>query len=384
MPIGHGTNGRGSASECAPTCAAPTIDGEAMKAPTLRISSISSQMTSTSHWIWRAREFFLFSRYNHWHGSPWHYVVDGTDHIVQESSTKDPLHPVPDSTFLPLAPFPSPLNETWATTRGADLVWSPVSFERSFQMAYTRTHYGTGYYIYDQFVPGNPVIAPHPKLERERRSRSGCARSDREIGHGHRSPDRRQGGQRKGERSRIRRCHRGGFEGQGDDSCPELFHPSRSGGCLQERSSAGHLGRKTATLHRRSHRSFLWSRHSLQPRQPRVSGQGLSVQHSLYPGSNPPGVLFPHAVLSLRAHTARGRPVSRSMASNGKCGPCLCRSPRISWLIFMRPTATFPPHARRRPGAPRHRATWRERSEWSGSFVGTSFIFSHHADLQNP
>ena len=61
----------------------------------------------------------LFSRYNHWHGSPWHYVVDGTDHIVQESSTKDPLHPVPDSTFLPLAPFPNPLNDSWATTRGA-------------------------------------------------------------------------------------------------------------------------------------------------------------------------------------------------------------------------------------------------------------------------
>jgi Protein of unknown function (DUF2961) len=102
----------------------------------------------------------LFSRYNHWHGSPWHYVVDGTDHLVEESSTKDPLHPVPDSTFLPLAPFPSPLNETWATTRGADLVWSPISFERSFQMAYTRTRYGTGYYIYDQFVPGTPLSRP--------------------------------------------------------------------------------------------------------------------------------------------------------------------------------------------------------------------------------
>jgi hypothetical protein len=102
----------------------------------------------------------MFSRYNHWHGSPWHYVVDGTDHIVQESSTKNPLHPIPDSTFLPLAPFPSPLNETWATTRGADLVWSPISFERSFQMAYSRTHYGTGYYIYDQFVPGTRLSRP--------------------------------------------------------------------------------------------------------------------------------------------------------------------------------------------------------------------------------
>jgi hypothetical protein len=106
------------------------------------------------------RGVLLFSRYNHWHGSPWHYVVDGTDHLVQESSTRDPLHPAPDSTFLPVAAFPSPLNETWATTKGADLIWSPISFERSFQMGYTRTHYGTGYYIYDQFVPGTPLSQP--------------------------------------------------------------------------------------------------------------------------------------------------------------------------------------------------------------------------------
>ncbi len=102
----------------------------------------------------------LFSRYNHWHGSPWHYVVDGKDNLVQESSTADPLHPAPNSTFLPLAAFPSPLNETWATTKGADLVWTPIAFEQSFQMAYTRTHYGTGYYIYDRFVPGTPLSHP--------------------------------------------------------------------------------------------------------------------------------------------------------------------------------------------------------------------------------
>ncbi len=102
----------------------------------------------------------LFSRYNHWHGSPWHYVVDGTDHIVQESSSRDPLHPTPDSIFLPAGPFPSPLNWTWATTKGADLVWTPIAFTRSFQMAYTRTHYGTGYYIYDRFVPGTPLSHP--------------------------------------------------------------------------------------------------------------------------------------------------------------------------------------------------------------------------------
>jgi hypothetical protein len=102
----------------------------------------------------------MFSRFNHWHGSPWHFVVDGKDNLVEETSTADPLHPAPGSTFLPLASFPSPLNLTWATTNGADLMGTPIPFERSFQMAYTRTHYGTGYYIYDQFVPGTPLSHP--------------------------------------------------------------------------------------------------------------------------------------------------------------------------------------------------------------------------------
>ncbi len=102
----------------------------------------------------------MFMRYNHWHGSPWHYVVDGKDYIIQESNTRDPLHPDPNSTFIPAAPFPSPLNETWAKTKGADVIWSPIEFEHSFQMAYSRTHYGTGYYIYDQFVPGAPLSHP--------------------------------------------------------------------------------------------------------------------------------------------------------------------------------------------------------------------------------
>src|ERR1041385_2389138 len=30
---------------------------------------------------------FYFARYNHWHGSPWHYEVDAVDHLVQETAT---------------------------------------------------------------------------------------------------------------------------------------------------------------------------------------------------------------------------------------------------------------------------------------------------------
>ena len=101
-----------------------------------------------------------FARYNHWHGSPWHYVVDGTDHVVRETSTADPNRPVEDSVFEPKGLFPNPLTWTWSVTKGADLTWVPIPFEKSFQMAYSRTHYGTGYYIYHQFVPGTKLSQP--------------------------------------------------------------------------------------------------------------------------------------------------------------------------------------------------------------------------------
>lgn len=101
-----------------------------------------------------------FARYNHWHGSPWHYEVDGTGYIVQESSSADPTKPVPNSVFMPEAAFPPPLTWTWSTTKGADLSWVPIGFEKSFRMAYSRTFYGTGYYIYHQFVPGTKLSQP--------------------------------------------------------------------------------------------------------------------------------------------------------------------------------------------------------------------------------
>lgn len=62
-----------------------------------------------------------FARYNHWHGSPWHYEVDGTDYTVQESSSADPTRPVRNSVFIPEEAFPKPLAWTWSTTKGADL-----------------------------------------------------------------------------------------------------------------------------------------------------------------------------------------------------------------------------------------------------------------------
>ncbi|HXF10849.1 MAG TPA: hypothetical protein VN625_08700, partial [Desulfuromonadaceae bacterium] len=101
-----------------------------------------------------------FARYNHWHGSPWRYVIDGQEHIIQETSTIDPTRPAAGSVFLPAELFPAPLAFTWSATRGADLMWVPMPFEKSFRMGYSRTRYGTGYYIYHQFVPGTPLSQP--------------------------------------------------------------------------------------------------------------------------------------------------------------------------------------------------------------------------------
>jgi hypothetical protein len=125
-----------------------------------------------SHFLYQLRDDFnvtldvagpgvlYFARYNHWHGSPWHYEVDGSDHLVQESSTADPLHPIPESQFLPPRQFPEPLALTWSQTHGADLSWVPIGFRQSFRMAYARTFYGTGYYIYHQFVDGALLSRP--------------------------------------------------------------------------------------------------------------------------------------------------------------------------------------------------------------------------------
>ena len=38
-------------------------------------------------------------------------------------------------------------------------MWVPIGFEKSFRMAYSRTRYGTGYYIYHQFVAGHEAVA---------------------------------------------------------------------------------------------------------------------------------------------------------------------------------------------------------------------------------
>ena len=95
-----------------------------------------------------------FVRTNRWHGSPWHYTIDGTDHLVAESNTADPLHPAGNAVFQPQQVFPAPVALTESTTAGSDLSWVPVGFQHSLRLAFSRTFYGTGYYIYHRYAPG--------------------------------------------------------------------------------------------------------------------------------------------------------------------------------------------------------------------------------------
>ncbi len=112
-----------------------------------------------------------FFRTNHWHGSPWHFVVDGKDNIIQETGTADPENAkakIQKSVFIPEAPLAEPLNFTWATTKGADLIWTPMPFKESFRIAYSKTRYGTGYYIYqlisDESALSQPIKSWTPNM----------------------------------------------------------------------------------------------------------------------------------------------------------------------------------------------------------------------------
>jgi len=112
----------------------------------------------------KGRGVMYFFRANHWHGSPWHFIADGKDNSVEESATADRMNAISrfktSTVFIPGAAFPKPLNFTWADTKGADLIWTPMPFKDAFSIAYSKTHYGTGYFIYHLYA--NPQNLSQP------------------------------------------------------------------------------------------------------------------------------------------------------------------------------------------------------------------------------
>ena len=129
----------------------------------------NNRYADASHYLYQESDTFnvaldvmgpgilYFKRTNHWHGSPWHYEVDGKNTIVTETATANPVGAkgrFKKTTFIPEALFPQPLTQTWSTTKGANLMWVPLGFEDRMRIAYSRTFYGTGYYIYHLYQPG--------------------------------------------------------------------------------------------------------------------------------------------------------------------------------------------------------------------------------------
>ncbi|MDR6941008.1 DUF2961 domain-containing protein [Mucilaginibacter pocheonensis] len=111
----------------------------------------------------KGKGILYFFRTNHWHGSPWHFMVDGTDNIVKETATAAPVNAdkvFKQTEFIPNKPFPKPWAWTWATTKGADLIWTPMPFRDSMSIAYSRTFYGTGYYIYHLYANDAGISQP--------------------------------------------------------------------------------------------------------------------------------------------------------------------------------------------------------------------------------
>jgi hypothetical protein len=95
----------------------------------------------------RGSGWLAFSRFNRWHGSPWHFEVDGQDNLLTESN------------LLP------PLGIKWNESKGADLMWRPFSFTSSLRIAYSKTHYGTGYFIIQRVFPGAATSVTMPSRD---------------------------------------------------------------------------------------------------------------------------------------------------------------------------------------------------------------------------
>ena len=138
-----------------------------------------------------------------------------------------------------------------------------MPFEQSFRMAYSRTHYGTGYYIYQQFVPGvrlsqplRPGTATTPpaqdvlELDRPRRQRPRAPRRTRRKARaaGHQVERRCADAAAGTDAARCELC----ADGPAMLRALEFSASRATGGRLRPGAAARHLGRPAARLHRRA------------------------------------------------------------------------------------------------------------------------------------
>ena len=182
---------------------------------------------------------------------------------------------------------------------GADAV------SRAFRLAYSRTFYGTGYYIYHQFVPGLPLSRPLIAWDGKTPPEPTCCRCSP-------TPERTCADRRDGEiRRRVRASRRldagvvrvalAAF----DDPVFRALGSRDARGRVRRRTTHDHVGRSRARVGRCAARSVLRRRHALQPRRARVPRQGVPDGDSLLRRSRRAQLSLPDAVLPLGEHRAR-------------------------------------------------------------------------------
>ena len=168
----------------------------------------------------------------------------------------------------------------------------------------------------------------------------------------------------------------------GDVRALEFSVPRERGAGLRARAPAHHLGRPAAAVGRRAGRALLRRGHALQPRRPRVPGEGVSRSScasmrdrvhlaaiSRCRSSAPPGSNW---------SARRGR----SPACAGACATRRCSDPANHVGYFHATYRDHPtPEAGQRSGAARHARQRKAAATGPASFVGTSFIFSHTRNL---
>ena len=134
-----------------------------------------------------------FARYNHWHGSPWHYEVDGVDHIVRETGTADPVNAkstLKETVFIPEEPFPESADVDLVHDQrgGSDVGAAAVRADVSHGLfAHALRH---RLLHLSPLRPQCAALAAHPLLGRQDAAGQGCAGPAESRGHRYRAADR--------------------------------------------------------------------------------------------------------------------------------------------------------------------------------------------------
>ena len=217
-----------------------------------------------------------FVRTNHWHGSPWHYVVDGTDHVV----AGDAAPPIPttrcaDRCSCRPSLFPSPLAVDLVDDQGRrpQLGADPLRRSRCAWPTGARTTAPATTSTTCSSPARPPVAAARVAGTASTPPGARRARPVRRAGTDI-APDRSRTvtAGRESRRDRRDRRRRQCIAGLKTGACAVFAlwccaRPRRRRSALAHARAAHHLGRRGAAVDRRPGRALLRRGHALQPRQ---------------------------------------------------------------------------------------------------------------------